>query len=187
MGPVRRQVQLVLLCEDRQQETFLRRFFTSMGWKGHQLRPRLSPLGKGSAEQFVREEFPKEIGAYRRNRNRVGCALVVMLDGDVGDVDARLTTLDEACNQASVAPRDNADRVAVFVPTWNIETWLAYLNGETVDENRKNYPRLPRERDCRSHVDSLVKMCREGRLREPSPPSLRSACQEYRTRIARPA
>ena len=187
MGPVRRQVQLVLLCEDRLQATFLGRFFKAMGWKGRQLRVKMSPLAKGSAEQFVRQEFPKEIAAYHRNRNRVSCELVTMLDGDADGVDARLTALDKACNQASVAPRDNADRVAVFVPTWNIETWLAYLNGETVDENRKNYPRLPRERDCRSHVDSLVKMCREGRLREPSPPSLRSACQEYRTRIARPA
>ena len=183
---MRRQVQLVLLCEDQQQEAFLRRFFTSIGWKGRQLRVNRSPLGKGSAEQFVREQFPKEIKAYRRNRNRVACELVVMLDGDVSGVDARLTALDKACNQASVAPRDNADRVAVFVPTWNIETWLAYLNGETVDETRKDYLRLKRERDCRPHVDSLVRMCREGRLREPAPSSLRSACQEYRTRIARP-
>ena len=183
---MRRQVQLVLLCEDRQQATFLRRFFKSVGWMGR-LRPRFSPLGKGSAEQFVRQEFPKEIEAYRRNRNRVSCELVAMLDGDADSVDARLTALDKACNQASVAPRDNADRVAVFVPTWNIETWLAYLNGETVDETRKDYLRLKRERDCRPHVDSLVRMCREGRLREPAPSSLRSACQEYRTRIARPA
>ncbi len=59
-------------------EAFLRRFFTSMGWKGRQLRVKRSPLAKGSAEQFVREEFPKEIEAYRRNRNRVGCELVAM-------------------------------------------------------------------------------------------------------------
>ena len=71
-----------------------------------------------------------------------------MLDGDAGGVDARLTALDEACRQASVAPRGKADHVvAVFVPTWSIETWLAYLNGETVDETRKNYPRLERPRD----------------------------------------
>ncbi len=184
---MRRQVQLVLLCEDQQQEAFLRRFFTSIGWKARQLRVKRSPLGKGSAEQFVREQFPKEIEAYRRNRNRVSCELIAMLDGDADGVDARLTALDKACNQASVPPRDNTDRVAVFVPTWNIETWVAYLNGETVDEEKKNYPRLRRERDCRSQVDSLVEMCREGRLREPSPPSLRSACQEYRTRISRPA
>jgi hypothetical protein len=110
-----------------------------------------------------------------------------MLDGDVSGVDARLTALDEVCNQASVSPRDKADHVAVFVPTWNIETWLAYLNGETVDETRKDYPRLKPERYCRPHVDSLVRMCREGQLHEPAPSSLRSACQEFWTRIARPA
>jgi hypothetical protein len=110
-----------------------------------------------------------------------------MLDGDANGVDARLTALDEACNRASVSPRVNADHVAVFVPTWNIETWLAYLNGETVDETRSDYPRLTRPRDCRPHIDSLVKMCKGGHLREPSPASLMAACQEYRTRIARPA
>lgn len=184
---MRRQVRLVLLCEDRQQETFLRRFLTSMGWKGRQLRFKSSPLAKGSAEQFVREEFPKEIEAYRRNRNRVGCELVAMLDGDADGVDARLRALDEACNRASISPRDNADHVAVMVPTWNIEAWMAYLNGDTVDEARKDYPRLERPRYCRPHVDSLAKMCRQGRLRQPAPSSLRSACQEYRTRIVRPA
>ena len=187
MGPVKRQIQLILLCEDQQHEAFLRRFFTAMGWKGRQLRFKISPLAKGSAEQFVREEFPKEITEYRKNRNRVGCELVAMLDGDAAGVDARLTALDEACNQASVSPRNNTDHVAVFVPTWNIETWLAYLNGETVDETRSDYPRLARPRDCRPHVDALARMCREGRLRKPSPSSLRSACQEYQTRIARPA
>ena len=183
---MRRQVQLVLLCEDQQQEAFLRRFFSSMGWKKRQLTFKHSPLGKGSAEQFVRQEFPKEIEAYRRNRNRVGCELIAMLDGDADGVNSRLTALDEACDQASVSPRNTADHVAVFVPTWSIETWLAYLSGETVDETMRNYPRLQRPRDCGLHVDSLVKMCRERRLREPAPSSLRSACQEYRTRISGP-
>ena len=181
---MRRQVQLILLCEDQQHEAFLRRFFTSMGWKGRQLRVKRSPLAKGSAEQFVREEFPKEIGAYRRNKNRVGCELVAVLDGDAEGVNARLTALDEACDRASVSPRDKADHVAVFVPTWNIETWLAYFSGETVDEYRRDYPRLERPRDCGPHVDSLVAMCRQSRLREPAPSSLKAACQEYRTRIA---
>lgn len=184
---MKRQAQLILLCEDTQQEAFLRRFFTSMGWNGRRLRVNRSPLGKGSAAQFVREEFPKELDAYRKNRNRVGCELVAMLDGDASGVNARLTELDEACSQSSVPLRDKADRVAVLVPTWNIEAWLAYLSGNTVDESTKNYPRLQRPRDCRLHVDSLVGMCREGRLREPSPSSLQSACQEYRTRIAQPA
>lgn len=181
---MKRQVQLILLCEDQQHETFSRRFFTSMGWNGRQLRVKRSPLAKGSAEQFVREEFPKEVEAYRKNRNRVGCKLVAMLDGDAVGVDARLKALNEACDQASVSPRNNADHVAVFVPTWNIETWLAYLNGETVDESRKDYPRLERPRDCGPHLDSLVAMCRQRQLREPAPSSLKAACQEYRTRIA---
>ena len=71
----------------------------------------------------------------------------------------------------------------VFIPTWNIETWFAYLDGATVDEARSDYPRLTRERECQRHVDALTGMCRAGALRQPSPPSLGRACDEYRTRL----
>jgi hypothetical protein len=70
-----------------------------------------------------------------------------------------------------------------FIPTWNIETWLAYLDGAEVDEGRSDYPRLDRERECQRHVEKLIQMCDAGKLREPSPLSLDAACSEYRTRL----
>lgn len=178
-----RRVDLVLLCEDTQHEAFLRRFLTAMGWPKRRLRIEKAPAGRGSAEQFVRERFPIELDAYRRRRGRVGMALVVMQDGDVHGRAGRLTAFDEVCRAAEIPPRQPDDRVAVFVPTWCIETWLAYLSGENVGEDRQNYPRLQRERDCQSHVDRLVEMCRRQGLRQPAPDSLTAACDEYRTRL----
>ena len=67
----------------------------------------------------------------------------------------------------------------VIVPTWNIETWLAYLAGKSVDETKGDYPRLPRESDCQSQVEALAAMCEQGQLRPPAPASLQDACGEY--------
>lgn len=180
MERVSRNARIVLLCEDTQHETFGRRFLKKMGWSNHQLRVLKAPGGRGSAEQFVRKRFPEELEEHRRRKNRVSVALIVMLDGDDRGVDRRIAELDDACRQRNVPCRDVGEHVLVFVPTWRIETWLAYLGGETVDEEKRNYPRLPRPRDCQPHVDRLAAMCRSDALREPAPSSLIAACTEYR-------
>jgi len=180
-----RTAQVVLLCEDRQHEVFARRFLKKIGWETRRLRVQLSPPGQGSAEQFVRKRFPHELGAYRSNRHRVAKALIVMIDGDAKGVSGRLRDLDDACHSEDIVPRTEHERVAVFVPTSNIETWLAYLAGESVDETRKDYARLGRERECQRHVDVLCAMCAQGSLRKPAPPSLVAACKEYRSRLDR--
>jgi hypothetical protein len=124
-----RRVQLVVLCEDKQHETFIR--------------------------QFLKKT--------RRN----------------DPVAARMTELANACHEAGVPVRFPEEGVLVVVPTWRIETWLAYLDGAAVDESKRNYPRLQRERDCAPHVDTLVAMCRSKELRPPAPHSLAAACTEW--------
>ena len=178
-----RNVQLVMICEDRQHEVFARRFLDRAGWSTRRLRVEMAPPGRGSAEQFVRERFPVELLAYRSKHHQVGQAVIVLLDGDDQGVAARLRQLAGACESRGVQPRQGDERVGLFVPTWNIETWLAYLDGKTVDENRDDYPRLDRPRDCQRHVDCLHDMCKQGALRRPSPPSLDAACKEYRQRL----
>jgi len=179
-----RNVQLVLLCEDRQHEVFCRRFLKKAGWSTRRMRVEIAPSGRGSGEQFVRERFPTELSAYRSNRNILAEGLIVILDGDNRGVDERMKELDLECRRTGFSPRNEEDKgVAVLVPTWNIETWLAYLSGENVDETRSNYPRLNCERDCQSYVDVLYEMCLKNQLRQPSPPSLDAACEEYRIRL----
>ncbi len=178
-----RNVQLVLLCEDRQHETFARRFLTKAGWSTRRLRVEIAPPGAGSAEQFVRERFPAELSAYRSNRHRVAQALVVVIDGDSHGVHTRLEELNSACRFQGVPPRDVNEGVLIAVPTWNIETWLAYLSGEVVDESKSDYQRLPRPRDCQLHVNKLHEMCQQNSLRQPAPASLEAACREYRERL----
>lgn len=177
-----RNVQLVLICEGQQDEVFARRFLHRAGWDKRRLRVERLPDG-GAGEQFVRERFPIELSAYRSKRHQVQQALLVLLDGDNQGVAARLRQLAAACESKGIQPRQDGERVAFFVPTWNIETWFAYLDGETVDQNRKNYPSLVPRRDCQRHVDRLRQMCEQGALRQPSPSSLDAACEEYRQRL----
>ena len=144
------------------------------------LRVEKASQGRGSAEQFVRERFPKELAEHRRRRNRVSVALVVMLDGDATGVAGRLAELDAACAEQGTPARRSDEDIFVFVPTRRIESWFAWLeDGETIDEERRDYPRLPRARDCREHARALADMCRNQQLPAPIPPSLAAACTEY--------
>ena len=81
-----------------------------------------------------------------------------------------------------MAPRGADERVAVLLPKRNIETWLAYLGGETVDEHSA-YPKLSFASQCQPQVSTLLDGCRKDQLRAPVPPSLTQACAEYRARM----
>ena len=169
--------KIALLCEDNQHAAFVRRFFP----KKHKPR-RVSPKGgkgEGAGEQFVREEYPTRLEAARDTNS----ALIVVIDGDGKTVEERLRQLDEQCAKENIPRRTDADRVAVFVPMWNIESWLYFLGGgDNVDESKKNYRRLNRERECKPMVEKLRKMCRRGNLPDEAPSSLRAACEEYNQR-----
>ncbi len=177
-----RNVQVVVLCEDRQHEAFARRFLERTGKDVRVQRVEVSPKGRGAGEQFVRERFAKELAYYRARKHRVEQALIVLIDADGQDVAARIEQVESACVKTEDDRRQADERVAIFVPARNIETWFAYLEGQTVNEN-DSYPRLKHERDCQRHVDSLYGMCQQQTLRQPAPPSLEAACAEYRSRL----
>jgi len=178
-----RKVQIILLCEDSQHEAFSRRFLEKAGWNSRKIRVIKAPKGKGSGARYVELNYLLELQIYRVNRNRVNCMLVVVLDGDNIGIDRRIENLHNLCLAENLEPRHDDEQVALIIPTWNIETWLEYLDGNNVYESKKDYPRLERARECQSHVNQLYEMCKAGTLRQPAPPSLEKACHEYRTRI----
>ena len=167
-----KRIKIIVLCEDKQHAVFALRFLKKRKLQGYANFPPES--GKGSGEQFVRENYPKYLDA---TRNRNG-QLAVMTDGNTIGASERMKQLDNACKAQNIEPRKPADKAVVFIPTRNIETWLAYLDGEAVDETQP-YPRLAKERECKRHVNVLAKMCDVGALRTPAPPSLLEACKEY--------
>lgn len=172
-----RRVNVVLLCEDVQQEAFVRRFLKAQKVEVGDLR--VEKCSAGSAEQFVRQRYPEELAALRRRHAR--SLLIVVLDGDALGVRQRKEDLAAACLAAGIEDRPLDGSVTVLVPTWNVESWLAYLGGERVDESRGDYPRLARPGDCQQQVVALAAMCAERHLRPPAPASLVDACTEYRS------
>lgn len=170
-----RRTTVVILCEDRQQEVFARHFLEKRGFSG-QFIVKICPKGQQSGEQYVREQYPREVKAYRSKCNHVSISLVVLIDADTKTVTQRLNQLDSALEDDSQLKRLEDEKIAVFVPKRNIETWIHYLEVETFDEETP-YPKLEKEGDCKPYVEKLVKQCYGG-LDENAPPSLQTACGE---------
>lgn len=173
-------VEVVVLCEDRQQECFIRRFLQRRGRDHYDFRALISPAGRGSGEQWVRERFPRELKAHRSQIGRRCTWLIVATDADIQGVENRVQGFAKACNDAGVPFRKESERVMFVISKRNIETWFAYLRGESVNEVDR-YRKYELESDCRNDVVRLDQMCRRQKLEpEPPPPSLVSVCNEFK-------
>ena len=146
-----RRAHIVLLCEDKQQDVLVRRVIKKLRPKDH-VRTVPMPCGRGSGEQFVRNQFPRELKAQRTKA--VASVLVVVVDGDAVGIEGRHQQLNEACKAADVATRTDGDRVAIAVPARNIETWLCYLGGQDVTETEV-YPPRSLETACADYRDAF--------------------------------
>jgi hypothetical protein len=165
---------IVVLCEDKQQSVFVRRFLIKCGESRHNIYIKYSPPGLGAGEQFVREQYATELAGYRRRATILNVALVVMRDCDTRSLGETRATLEGAKRR-----RPN-ERVALLFPKRNIETWIHFLiDGGAVNETDP-YPKLRgRESDCHAAVDRLAAK-NEYRLSADVPSSLRAACPEIR-------
>ena len=174
-----RRVQIVILCEDKQQEVFAIHFLQKRGFTlDRNFRTEICP--KGAGEQFVREKYAQEVVEYRRQRNKRSGMLIVLIDADKKTVEERLKQLDDALIENSQQLRQPSEAIAIFVPKRNIETWIHYLQGTNVNEQaEKPYPKFDKnESICKPYVEQLVNQCYQGNLDENAPPSLKAACGE---------
>lgn len=149
-------VQIVLLCEDKQTESFVRNFLKHRNFKGRDIETRPLPRSNGGAgEQSVRKQYPGQLKAIR---NRKNAYLIVVIDADIHTLDYRHQQLKQECEENHILPRNSSDiNVLHIIPRRNIETWLKYLeneNNENVNESIK-YPKLKRPRDCKN----MQKIC----------------------------
>jgi hypothetical protein len=172
-------VLAVILCEDTQLECFVRRFLLKRNWDRRQIRTETLPAGKGSGLVWVRQRFVHELKAYRSRSTRAQTCLIVASDADDLEVQERIQTFKQAGEEAQMSFRQDGERVVFVIPKRNIETWLAYLRGESVGEVAV-YPKYDSESDCKDQVTKLDQMCRRQTLElQPAPPSLIFACTEF--------
>lgn len=128
----RGRVRTVILCEDRAHEHFLRRLCEALQVQPlHVLR---TPAGVGSAEQWVRRRYAEEVRKHRARGDQL-VGLVVMTDGDRFGVATRKQAFAATLAESGQRARSEAERIALCIPTWSVETWFAWFDGrEDIDE-----------------------------------------------------
>ncbi|NBC13278.1 MAG: hypothetical protein GVY09_08010 [Gammaproteobacteria bacterium] len=137
--PECKDAQVLVLCEDRRHYHLVRGFLEEKGFK--RITERKSPPGSGSAEQFVREQFPIELRAHRARARYANVLLIVCVDRDRAKQD-RIAELAQACSDRKVPPPADDDPLLVLIPARNIETWLYLIeHGPPVDETTDYKPR----------------------------------------------
>ncbi|MDI9369683.1 MAG: hypothetical protein GX181_05505 [Synergistaceae bacterium] len=179
--------QIVILCEDKAHEIFAKRFLTR-GWgvKHRAIRVPSYPSGKGSGKRFVTDNFAKEAAALRKRS--ASTILIVMHDADELPVERARSSL-----ESRLHPSRRCDEPIVFIiPKWHIETWIAWLHDEIVNENDKHsykaeFGRISESKEAHVFIDALSDDCRNNRQLKNPPESLVLACQEFeriRNRLA---
>jgi len=132
---VRKRSFVIVVVEDDRHRMLVYRYLCERGVGERELRIVRSPSGKGSAENWVRQTFVKEVNEYRNRESRAKTALIVIIDADAHSVQDRLNQLDQSLrDNGKHAIRTHREQIARLVPKRNVETWILCLNGEEVDE-----------------------------------------------------
>ncbi len=126
---------VILLLEDARHKQLVYRYLIECGVEANVIRVQSSPSGKGSAENWVRKQFPKEVRAYRSRQSRAQTQLIVVIDADTETVQMRLGQLDQALKGSKMSlVNTDTEKIARLIPKRNIETWILCLNGQGIDE-----------------------------------------------------
>lgn len=173
--------EIVLLCEDKRHEQFARAFLRGFCPKIHRNRIRTRiPPPVGDASQWVMQQYPQELKAYRSRANHMNVMLVVIVDADNLSTQARSDDLDSACLSAEVAIRWDKERVVYIIPKWAIETWILALAGNALDENKQitMTHKAKAQKQTTAMAQLLAELCKtQGQACLPA--SLVSACREF--------
>ena len=143
-----------VLCEDKLSHCFVRRFLIAQGVNGRKIIMTSLPAA-GCGEQYVRQQFPRYLTALR-SKSFDSNVLVVVIDADAKSYAERRNQFDEMCQQAKVQICTENDRLLIFIPKRNIETWVKYFDGESDDEEHDYAHFLNgHESDCYNAADKM--------------------------------
>jgi hypothetical protein len=168
-------ISVTVLAEDLQHVVFVQRFLRQRGKRRYDIRA--LPSSGGSAEQWVRLQFPSQLRALR-SRQRNAC-LIVVTDADNLTVDERVRTLVQSCVDSGVSPHTPQEPVLLVVPKRNIETWIAYLRGVVIDEQQV-YAKCKYESECHPQAEELARRCAGAQAAPQMPSSLQRVCGGFR-------
>jgi hypothetical protein len=130
-------IRVRVWCEDSEHEAFARCLLADVfGIERRAIDVNKAPDGEGAASNWVVRRYQEEVlPTYRRARHQVGLGFLVLVDGDNVGFKARLEKL-------KADERAPDDRVVLLAPTWSVETWVLWLDGEPVKEGESTKDRL---------------------------------------------
>ena len=118
-------LRMTVLCEDRLQERFARGLCQRYGY--NRVNFKVSPSGKGDAKKWVIANAPAFVAERRRKNRQLHLGLLILVDGDGDGCEASRREFEAKITEQGMAGRGPDETVALFAPTWSIETWLAHL------------------------------------------------------------
>lgn len=175
--------QIILLCEDKLHEVFVHRFLKTWRVVDLNRKFRVPPYpaeGKGCGSQFVISNFPDQLTAIRsRSATTI---LIVVIDADNKTVEERKRELEKALTEDGIQKVASEEPVCFVIPKRSIDTWLAYLQGKAVSEEKSYKNEMGfRGNESKSHplIDSLVQTCKDQGSLANAPQSLMNACSQF--------
>lgn len=183
--------EVTILCEDIDQERFIREYLICCGLDDRKIKDFGNPKGKTikNNNALIVKHYPELIKSYRSRKYR-NIAVVVMIDADEDSLEERMRclniALDETAGNLNKDPRFSNEKIAIFVPARNIETWFYYINSdlsgqecnEITDYKDKKMTAKERIELAKKSARILaLEICPQG-VDRISLPSLRYACRE---------
>lgn len=141
----KRQVQIMVLCEDDAHESFITGYLSNRGYNTNKIR--ISKPSTGSGKEFVRREYAGEVAALRRYRQKnqsQSIALLVLIDQDTPSQPDSYTDLDSRLSSAGQPVRGVQEPIVIFSTKRNIETWAYHLNDQESSVNETTDYTAPR-------------------------------------------
>ena len=177
-----RYTDVVILCEDLMHLNFVRRYLLHRGIQSRRIRANMSPSGRGAGAQHVIKNYPLEVKALR-SRSYLRAGLVAVIDADTSSIEDRLRQLKTSLVERGQHDRESTDRIALLSPKRNVETWIFRLLGNDANEE-EDYKKRVSTSDTKQAVAAFANVCPQ-KPAEISLPSLRHACDELTTFLAR--
>jgi hypothetical protein len=122
------------LVEGGRDQGFVRKYLVRRGIEKRAIRLVALPAGTQSGEQYVREKYAEQVGAFRWRSTKAITWLIVAIDADNKDVAFRARQLAQELIAHDLPPRNDNEAIVHLIPKRNIETWILCLTGEAVDE-----------------------------------------------------
>ena len=183
----------LILVEDRAFENLVRRVCLQVGLKKDEIYVVPYPKSHGSAEQWVRKNYPDQVRAYRTKANHRRIVLIVGTDADSMTIDQRRQTLESSLGSSGLSARAADERIVIWIPKRMIETWLLFLSGEAVTEedfaekrDQEDAKRRAKDINIKQTAIKFVECYRRWSRREVISgllPSLEAAFREARDRL----